>query len=406
MIHSTARGQSGPAPAKGRHDLKRDIFTDDHEIFRASARRFYHEEIVPHREEFEAQGFISRSVWQKAGQMGFLCMTAAEEHGGAGASRHYPVIMLEEAAYAGQSGPGFWVHSDMSSTYISAFGTEEQKARWLPQLARGDKIMAIAMSEPGGGSDLAALRTRAVRDGDDYLISGSKIFISNGWISDVILVVARTDPDAGARGLSLFLVEADMPGFRRGRLLNKIGMKAQDTAELFFDEVRVPKENMIGEVNEGFGYLMAELAWERLLIAVQAMAVTERTISDTTEYTNERTVFGNAVSAYQNTQFKLADFAMEARVGRVFLDHCIARSVARDLDPVTAAMAKAWITEMEGRVLDGCLQLHGGYGYIWDYPVARAFADARSQRIVGGTNEIMRQIISRAMPQIVDGYGL
>ena len=386
--------------------MARPIFSEEHNQFRASARRFYAEEVVPFREAFEKQGHIDRRVWEKAGDSGFLCMTVPEEYGGAGADRLYSVVMLEEAAYAGQTGPGFWVHSDMSSNYITAYGTEAQKQKWLPQLIAGRKIMAVAMSEPGGGSNLAGIRTSAVRDGDDYILNGSKTFISNGWMADLVLVVAKTDPAAGAKGISLFLVEADMAGFKRGKLLNKLGMKAQDTAELFFDGVRLPRESLLGEEGQGFRYLMSELAWERTLIAVQAMAVTERAIADTLAYTNQREVFGRMVADYQNTQFRLADFAMEAKIGRVFLDDCIVKAVTGTLDPVTAAMAKAWVTEMEGRVLDGCLQLHGGYGFIWDYPITRAFADARSQRIVGGTNEIMRHIIARSMPSIVDSYEL
>ena len=386
--------------------MTRTIFSEEHDQFRASARRFYNEEVVPYREDFEKQGHLDRRVWEKAGEAGFLCMTAPEAYGGAGADRLYPVVMLEEAAYAGQSGPGFWVHSDMSSTYVTAYGSEEQKKKWLPELIAGRKIMAIAMSEPSGGSNLAGIRTTAVRDGNEYVLTGSKTFISNGWMADVVIVVAKTNPGAGAKGLSLFIVESNMKGFNRGKLLNKLGMKAQDTAELFFEELRVPAENLIGEEGQGFRYLMQDLAWERLLIAVQAMAVAERAIADTLVYTNEREVFGKNVWDYQNTQFKLAEFAMEAKVGRVFVDDCIAKSVENRLDPVTAAMAKAWITEMEGRVLDGCLQLHGGYGFMWDYPIARAFADARSQRIVGGTNEIMRQIIAKSMPSIVAEYEL
>jgi acyl-CoA dehydrogenase len=386
--------------------MSRPIFSDEHEAFRMSARRFFAERVVPHRERFESQGYVDRSVWEAAGELGFLCMTAPEEYGGAGVDRKFPAILLEEAAYAGQTGPGFWVHSDMASPYITRYGTEQQKRKWLPELIAGRTIMAIAMSEPGGGSDLAAIRTRAVLDGDDYVINGSKIFISNGYLADLLVVAARTGDEQRSKGISLFLVEAATKGFKRGKLLNKIGMKAQDTAELFFEDMRIPKDSLLGEEGQGFRYMMTELAWERTQIAIQAMAVIERAITDTYRYTNERQVFGKPVSAFQNTQFRLADFVMEATAGRLFVDDCIQKSAEGTLDAVTAAMAKAWVTELEGRVLDGCVQLHGGYGYIWDYPIARAFADARSQRIVGGTNEIMRQIVARSMSDIVDAYGL
>ncbi len=386
--------------------MQRPIFNEEHKVFRESARRFFAEHVTPYREKFEQQGHVDRELWHKAGQMGFLCMTAPAQYGGAEVDRKFPAVFLEEAAYAGQTGPGFWLHSDMASPYIASYGSEDQKRTWLPQLIAGSKIMAIAMSEPGGGSNLAGIRTRAVRDGDDYIINGSKTFISNGWMADLVLVVAKTDPQAGAKGISLFLIESNTPGFNRGRLLNKLGMKAQDTAELYFEDMRVPKENMLGEEGQGFKYLMTELAWERTQIAIQAMAVIERAITDAFTYTSEREVFGKPVASYQNTQFKLADYMMDAKAGRLFVDDCIQKSADGVLDPVSAAMAKAWVTELEGRVLDGCLQLYGGYGFIWDFPIARAYADARSQRIVGGTNEIMRQIVARSMPQIVTEYGL
>lgn len=386
--------------------MNRPIFSEEHSVFRASARRFYSDEYVPRRAKFESQGHVDREIWEKAGDMGFLCMTAPEAYGGAGVDRKFPAILLEESAYAGANGAGFWVHSDMASPYITSYGSEEQKRQWMPQLASGRKIMAVAMSEPGGGSDLAAIRTRAERDGDSYVINGSKIFISNGWMADLVLVAAKTDPAAGSKGISLFLVESETPGFHRGKLLSKMGMKAQDTAELFFEDMRVPAETLVGEEGRGFAYMMTELAWERTQIAIQAMAVTERAIADTLEYTSDRKAFGRRVVDNQAVQFKLAEFATEAKIARQFVDHCIERTARGDLDGETAAMAKYWITELEGRVLDGCLQLHGGYGYIWDYPIARAFADARSQRIVGGANDIMKQIIARALPQIVDEYGL
>lgn len=386
--------------------MHRQIFSEEHAVFRETARRFFREEYTPHRERFEQQGHVDRGFWEKAGEMGLLCMTAPEEYGGGGVDRKFPSILLEEAGYAGASGSGFWVHSDMASPYITRYGTEAQKRKWLPELAKGRKIMAIAMSEPSGGSDLAGIRTRADRDGDHYVLNGSKIFISNGWMADLVLVVAKTDPAAGGRGISLFLVESDTPGFQRGKLLNKMGLKAQDTVELFFEDMRVPAENLVGEEGKGFPYMMTELAWERTQIAIQSLAVCERAMADTYEYVSNRDVFGKPVAQYQNTEFMLAGFAAEIRIGRLFVDHCIERTTQGDLDPETAAMAKYWVTELQGRVLDGCLQLHGGYGFIWEYPIARAFVDARSQRIVGGTNEIMQQIIARKLPDIIGEYGL
>lgn len=375
-------------------------------MIRQTARQFCEREIAPQHDAWEKAGVVPKSVWRKAGELGLLCMGMPQEYGGAALDFRATVVLLEELWRIGASGPGFALHSDIVAPYLLHHGSEAIRRTWLPLMARGEVIAAIAMTEPGTGSDLRAVSTGAVREGDEYVIRGAKMFITNGQSADVVLVVARTEAATGEAGLSLILVEADRPGFSRGHKLEKIGMKAQDTAELFFDGVRLPRESLLGEEGQGFRYLMSELAWERTLIAVQAMAVTERAIADTLAYTNQREVFGRMVADYQNTQFRLADFAMEAKVGRVFLDDCIVKAVTGTLDPVTAAMAKAWVTEMEGRVLDGCLQLHGGYGFIWDYPITRAFADARSQRIVGGTNEIMRQIIARSMPSIVDSYEL
>ncbi|HEX2885301.1 acyl-CoA dehydrogenase family protein [Vineibacter terrae] len=384
--------------------MKRSIFSEEHAAFRSSVRRFYQEHITPHRDRFEEQGFVDREVWRKAGELGFLCTTIPEEYGGAGVDRLYPAILIEEQGRAGDSGPGFWVHSDIAAPYILAYGTEAQKRAWLPRLASGEAILAVGMSEPGAGSDLQAIRTRAVRDGDEYVITGSKTFISNGWNADLIVLVCKTDPSAGARGISLILVETNRPGFRRGKLLKKLGLRAQDTAELYFDDLRVPASNLLGQEGEGFGYLMKQLAWERMQMAILALAVCEKSIEDTLGYTGERRVFGKAVADFQNTQFRLAELATETQVGRVFVDHCLELVVRDALDPVTAAMAKYWCTEMQGRVVDGCLQLYGGYGFMWDYPIARAYADARVQRIAGGTNEIMKQIIAKALPSIVSDF--
>ncbi|MEH6402791.1 MAG: acyl-CoA dehydrogenase family protein [Sneathiella sp.] len=377
--------------------ISRSIFSEEHNIFRESVRRFYEEHIMPYHAQWEKDGQISREAWLEAGNQGLLCMPIPEEYGGVGADKLYSIIMMEEQARAGASGPGFGLHSEIVAPYILNYGTEEQKKKYLPKLVSGEMIGAIAMTEPGAGSDLQGVKTRAAKDGDDYIINGSKTFITNGFMCDLVIVVTKTDPDAGAKGTSLFLVEAGTPGFDKGRNLDKLGLKAQDTAELFFDDVRVPASSMLGGEGQGFFCLMQELAWERLQIAIGAVATSEAILQETIEYTKERTAFGKNVIQFQNTKFKLAEAKTEVQIARVFVDKCIEELLKGDLDVPTAAMAKYWCSDLENKVIDECLQLHGGYGFMWEYRVARAYADARVQRIYGGTNEIMKEIISRSL---------
>jgi len=377
--------------------IERSIFSEEHNIFRATVRRFYEEHIIPHHAQWEKDGQISREAWQEAGKQGLLCMAIPEEYGGAGADKLYSIIMMEEQARAGTSGPGFGLHSEIVGPYIQNYGTEEQKKKYLPQMARGEVIGAIAMTEPGTGSDLQGVKTRAVKDGDDYIINGSKTFITNGYMCDLVIVVTKTDPTAGAKGTTLFLVEAGTPGFEKGRNLDKLGLKAQDTAELFFDDVRVPAKNMLGGEGKGFFCLMQELAWERLQIAISAAATMEAVLDETIEYTKDRSAFGKNIIQFQNSRFKLAEQKTQVQIARVFVDKCIEELLKGTLDVATAAMAKYWTSDLENKVIDECLQLHGGYGFMWEYRVARSYADSRVQRIYGGTNEIMKEIIAREL---------
>lgn len=366
-------------------------------MFRAAARKFMETEVVPFHDEWEEAGVVSRDVWKKAGAEGFLCTTLSDKYGGAGADFRYAAIFLEEQARVRASGPGFTVHSDITATYLEHHATESIKQKWLPKMASGEAIGAIAMTEPGTGSDLQAVTTTAVPDGDDYIINGAKAFISNGQLCDIVIVVAKTDTSKGAHGTSLFLVEADREGFSRGQNVKKIGLKAQDTSELFFDDVRIPKENLIGSEGAGFIYLMTELPQERLVIAVSSIAGAVAAVEETITYTKERKAFGRPLTKFQNTRFKLADALTEVQVGQVFVDRCIELHANGKLDVATAAMAKLYATEMAGRVVDECVQLFGGYGYCWEYPIARAYADVRVQRIFGGTSEIMRELIGRTL---------
>lgn len=377
--------------------IERTLFSDEHEIFRSSVRRFMERELAPHHEEWEEAGMVPRWAWKKAGEQGFLCVAIPEEWGGAGADRRYSIILMEEQSRLNLSGLGFPLHSDIVAPYIHHYGTTEQKLRWLPKMASGDFIAAIAMTEPGGGSDLQAIRTMARREGDEYVVSGQKTFITNGQSADLILVACKTDKTEGARGISLVMVEADRPGFARGRRLKKLGTKAQDTSELFFNDVRIPVGNLIGEEGKGFGYMMNELAWERMHVGIQAIAVCEAALEWTIAYSKDRKAFGKPIIDFQNSRFKLAEAKTEVQVGRVFLDRCLELVLDGKLDSVDAAMVKLWTSEMQGRVLDECLQLHGGYGYMWEYPITRAYADARVQRIYAGTNEIMKDIIGRKL---------
>ena len=377
--------------------ITRTIFSSEHEIFRDAFRKFLDREVVPRHDAWEEQGFVDRDVWLKAGENGFLCPTMPVDYGGAGVDKLYSVIQMEEVARVNATGLGFGLHSEIVAPYILRYGSSEQKARLLPKMASGEIIGAIAMTEPSAGSDLQGIRTTAQRRGDEYVVNGSKTFITNGWHADLVIVVAKTNPAAGAKGTSLFLVEGGMPGFEKGKRLKKVGLKAQDTSELFFNDVKVPAVNLLGLENQGFIYLMQELPWERLQIAISAMASAQAAIDWTVDYVRERKVFGTTVASYQNTRFKLAELQTEVQVGRVFVDKCIELLAAGELTTATASMAKYWASDLQCKVIDECVQLHGGYGYMWEYPIARAYADARVQRIYGGTNEIMKEVITRSM---------
>lgn len=382
--------------------IARTLFNADHEAFRDSFRRFCEKEIAPHHDAWEEQGYVDREVWRKAGQNGFLCMSMPEVYGGADADKLYAVAQFEELSRGGYSGIGFGLHSEIVAPYILHYGTEEQKRKYLPLLASGDMVGAIAMSEPAAGSDLQGVKSTAVKsaDGSHYLLNGSKTFITNGWHADLVIVVAKTDPAAGAKGTSLLLVERGMPGFEKGKRLKKLGMKAQDTSELFFDNVKVPAENLLGgPAFEGRGFicLMEQLPWERLQIAIGAVAAAQAAIDWTVAYVKERKVFGQPVAAYQNTRYTLAELQTEVQVARVFVDKCCELISEDKLDTATASMAKYWCSDLQCKVMDECVQLHGGYGYMWEYPITRAYADARVQRIYGGTNEIMKEVITRSM---------
>ena len=377
--------------------ITRTIFSSEHEIFRDAFRKFLDREVVPRHDAWEEQGFVDRDVWLKAGENGFLCPTMPVDYGGAGVDKLYSVIQMEEVARVNATGLGFGLHSEIVAPYILRYGSSEQKARLLPKMASGEIIGAIAMTEPSAGSDLQGIRTTAQRRGDEYVVNGSKTFITNGWHADLVIVVAKTNPAAGAKGTSLLLIERGMPGFEKGRRLKKVGLKAQDTSELFFNDVKVPAASLLGLENQGFIYLMQELPWERLQIAISAMASAQAAIDWTVDYVRERKVFGTTVASYQNTRFKLAELQTEVQVGRVFVDKCIELLAAGELTTATASMAKYWASDLQCKVIDECVQLHGGYGYMWEYPIARAYADARVQRIYGGTNEIMKEVITRSM---------
>ncbi len=381
--------------------IERSLFNSDHEAFRDSFRRFMDKEIAPFHAEWEEQGYVDREVWRKAGANGFLCMTMPEAFGGAGADKLYSVVQMEELSRAGWSGIGYSLHSEIVAPYILHYGSEAQKAKYLPLLASGDMIGAIAMSEPAAGSDLQGVKTTALRKSDEqgeyFLVNGSKTFITNGWHADLVIVVAKTNPAAGAKGTSLLLMERGMPGFDKGKRLKKIGLKAQDTSELFINDVRVPVDNLLGAENRGFINLMEQLPWERMQIAIGAVAKAQAAIDWTLAYVKDRKVFGQTVGAFQNTRFKLAEMQTEVQVAQVFVDKCLTLLLEDQLDTATASMAKYWVSDLENKVIDQCVQLFGGYGYMWEYPIARAFADARVQRIYGGTNEIMKEVISRAM---------
>jgi len=377
--------------------IPRTLFTPEHETFRDSVRRFLEAEVQPHDERWQEQGYADKAVWKKAGENGFLCMSMPEEFGGSGADKLFSMVLMEEQARINNSSVGWGLHSEIVAPYLFNYGSDALKKKYLPKMASGEMIGAIAMSEPGAGSDLQSVKTSAVKKGDKYLINGSKTFITNGWNCDLVIVVAKTDPAKGAKGTSLIVVDTSMKGFSKGKRLKKMGLKGQDTAELFFDNVEVPAENLLGQENNGFIYLMQELPWERMQIAVGAIAKAEAAIEWTKTYVTERKVFGKPVASFQNTRFKLAELTTEAQVARVFVDRCIELAVDNRLDSTDAAMAKMVTSELQCRVVDECLQFFGGYGYTLDYPIAHAYIDARVQRIYGGTNEIMKEVISRSM---------
>ena len=378
--------------------LTRNLFNAEHEAFRETVRKFYAKEVVPNIEKYEQQQHVDRELWNKAGAMGLLCATMPEAYGGSGVDRLYSMILIEEQAYAMDSSTGFSLHSDIVANYINNFGSEAQKHYWLTRMASGETVTAIAMTEPGTGSDLQAVRTTAVLDGDDYIINGSKIFITNGYLCDMAIVVCKTgDSEKGSANLSLIIVEANRAGFSKGKPLNKIGMKGQDTCELFFDHVRVPKENLLGMEGMGFMMLMKELAWERMLVAIICQAGAEAALAHTVQYTKERKAFGKAISSFQNTRFKLAELRTEIDFCRAYLDCCMHLQLEESLGIDAAAAAKYKISEMFSKVVDECLQLHGGYGYMLEYPIARAYLDNRANRIYAGTNEIMKELISRSL---------
>jgi len=378
--------------------MKRQIFTEDHEAFRQTVRTFLAKEVEPHYAQWEKDGIVSREAWLAAGRQGLLGLAVPEEYGGGGVDDfRYAAVLAEEFTRAGASGIAVGLHNDVIGPYLTSLGTDEQKRRWLPGFCSGEIITAIAMTEPGAGSDLQGIRTGAEDKGDHWLLNGSKTFISNGILADLVVVVARTTPEGGAKGLSLLVVERGMPGFERGRNLDKIGQKAQDTAELFFDDVRVPKENLLGELNGAFVHLMTNLAQERMAIAVAGIAAAEGMLELTTAYVKEREAFGRPLAKLQHIRFEIAEMATECAVTRSFLDRCIEDHAAGELDAVHASMAKWWATELQKRVTDRCLQLHGGYGYMNEYRVARAYTDGRIQTIYGGTTEIMKEIIGRSL---------
>jgi acyl-CoA dehydrogenase len=371
----------------------------DLDSFRELAHSFCQKELAPNHERWAAAKQVDRELWRKAGEVGLLCLSIPEEYGGGGGTFAHEAVLLEEQAIAGDDAWGNSVHSGIVAHYVNSCGTEDQKRRWLPRLASGELVGAIAMTEPGTGSDLQNVKTKAIRDGDEYVINGAKTFITNGAQAELIVVVAKTDPGEAAKGVSLVVVETEeVTGFRRGRVLDKIGMHGQDTSELFFDDVRVPVENLLGGVEgQGFVQLMRQLPQERLIIAVGAVAAMEVAIEQTVQYTKERTAFGREIFKFQNTRFKLAECVTELAVAKAFLDQCVERHLKADLDVTGAAMVKWWTTDRLSKVADECLQLFGGYGYMNEYPIARAWTSARVQRIFGGTNEIMKEIISRTL---------
>jgi long-chain-acyl-CoA dehydrogenase len=378
--------------------IPRTLFDSEHEQFRQTARRFFETEIAPYREQWETQQHLDRHLWHRAGELGLLCCTMPEQYGGSGVDRLYSMILMEEQARVGDSASGFALHSDIVANYLNNFGNEQQKQQWLPLMATGEVIGAIAMTEPGTGSDLQAIRTTAIEDGDDYIVNGSKIFITNGYLCDIAIVAVKTGKgESEAQNVSLLIIEASRTGFTKGKPLKKIGLHGQDTCELFFDQVRVPKSNLLGMEGLGFIMLMKELAWERMMIGIICAAGAEFAFASTVEYTKQRKAFGKPISVFQNTRFKLAEMRAEIQIARTYIDQCMQLVLKNELSIEAACTAKYWVSDLACKVVDECLQLHGGYGYMLEYPIARAYLDIRPNRIYGGTNEIMKELISRTI---------
>jgi len=377
--------------------ISRTLFTPEHDLFRIQVGRFIEEHVTPFHAEWEKAGQVPRSLWLKAGELGLLCCNVPETYGGMGGDFLHSTILIEEMARVGATGPTFYLHSDIVAPYLLDFGTEQQKLEWLPRMAKGEVIAALGMSEPSGGSDVQNMKTKAILNGEHYLINGQKVFITNGHTADLIVLACKTDPSAKARGVSLVLVETNTPGFTRGRKLEKIGCKAQDTSELFFEDVKVPAENLLGVAGGGFAMLMTQLAQERLVQAIRGVASAAAAIEWTLAYVTDRSMFGKTLADFQNTRFKLAELHAQVLAQRVFVDRCIELHLQGQFDAVDAACAKLVTTELQGKVMDECLQLFGGWGYMWEYPIARAYADARMCRLGGGTAEVMRHIIGNAL---------
>ena len=378
--------------------MKKGMYNEELILFKDSIRVFLKKEVIPFHESWEKKGIVPKEIWTKAGQSGLLGMTISEEYGGLGLKDfRYSCVLIEEISKAGTSGLSFALHNDVAIPYLERYCNEEQKKRWFPKLILGEIITALAMTEPGGGSDLQSIKTTAVDKGDYFLVNGSKTFITNGILGNLIITAVKTDTKEGAKGISLICIEEGMEGFERGRNLEKVGLKAQDTAELFFKNVKVPKENLLGKEGEGFKYMMENLPQERLVIAVAAIGVVEEVIRYTTQYCLERTAFNQPIGQFQNSRFKLAEMKTESEIGRVFIDDCINLLNKKQLSAVKAAMAKYWTTDLQVKVVDQCLQLYGGYGYMMEYEIAKAYIDSRVQTIYGGTNEIMKEIIGRSM---------
>ncbi|SDW47848.1 acyl-CoA dehydrogenase [Albimonas donghaensis] len=375
----------------------RSVLEPEHEDFRRAVAAFMEREVVPNYPEWEKNGVVDREVWPKAGEEGLLLMTAAEEYGGAGVDFRYAAVLNEEMSKRGISGPGFGLHSDIVAPYFTHYGTEEQKQRFLPRMARGEIIGSIAMTEPGAGSDVQNIKTTALKDGNEYVVSGAKTFITNGELADFVLVAAKTDPSLGAKGISLIVVETNREGFSRGKKLDKMGEKAQDIAELHFDNIRVPPENLIGEEGKGFKYLMEQLPQERLGLVLKCCASMEAALEWTLEHVKQRQAFGGVLLDLQNTRFKLAECKTETQIARLYADRLLEMHIKGELDVATVCGAKFWMSELEQKVIDTCLQFFGGYGYMMEYPIAKAYINARVHKIYAGSNEIMREVVARTL---------